>query len=255
MWKSIFDSVRGTSHEQSGTPCQDACRLVHLNYGADDVLIACASDGAGSASHSADGAELACDRFIELVTDYIAGSERTLPDQQPEAETMVREWLTQIRLDLEAKAAELQVDTRQLACTFLGAIVLADRAYFLQIGDGAIVREAEEGYMAVFWPQSGEYANTTNFVTSPACVQHLMVQIVEEPVDELAIITDGLERLILRFAEQTVHAPFLTPLFEPLRGSDNPDQFFEPLRNFLNSPAVNQRTDDDKTLVLATRRE
>jgi hypothetical protein len=28
----------------------------------------------------------------------------------------------------------------------------------------------------------------------------------------------------------------------------------EQLRQFLDSPAVNERTDDDKTLVLATRR-
>lgn len=226
-----------------------------LNCGTEEVLITCVADGAGSASHSDRGAELACDRFVELVGDFNSISSSVWDFTQTEAETQIHAWLTRIHNDLKDKSAEFEVEIRQLACTFLGAIILPNRAFFVQIGDGAIVRGTEDGYRTVFWPQSGEYANTTNFLTGPQFDQHLMIHIVEDTINEIALFTDGLERLILKFDDRSVHEPFLTPLFEPLRHCETADVFFEPLRNFLCSPAVNARTDDDKTLVLATRRK
>jgi hypothetical protein len=38
-----------------------------------------------------------------------------------------------------------------------------------------------------------------------------------------------------------------------LRQTHNGDELCEPLRQFLQSPRVAQRSDDDKTLILATR--
>jgi hypothetical protein len=42
-------------------------------------------------------------------------------------------------------------------------------------------------------------------------------------------------------------------MFTRLRAETGSDGLLAELRAFLESPAVNQRTDDDKTLVLATR--
>jgi len=42
-------------------------------------------------------------------------------------------------------------------------------------------------------------------------------------------------------------------MFSRLRGEAEPERLLGELRAFLESPPVNQRTDDDKTLVLATR--
>ena len=72
---------------------------------------------------------------------------------------------------------------------------------------------------------------------------------------ELALFTDGLQALALHFVSREVHAPFFEPMFERLRQEppgDAPGLEAE-LRAFLDSAEVNRRTDDDKTLVLATR--
>jgi hypothetical protein len=42
-------------------------------------------------------------------------------------------------------------------------------------------------------------------------------------------------------------------MFKALRSTDDYGALAGPLRAFLDSPQVNARTDDDKTLILATR--
>ncbi|RCS56092.1 protein phosphatase 2C domain-containing protein [Bremerella cremea] len=251
MWKVVFDSVIGKSHVNSGLPCQDACRVVNLESELDRLLVACVADGAGSASHSDEGATLACDTFVKLMQE----ANLDLANSETDWGALVQSWISEIREKLDQRAVELGVPVRQLACTFLAAVIGNERALFLQIGDGAIVRNSADGYSTLFWPQSGEYANTTNFLTEANFSEQLEFKLLEERVDEVALFTDGLERLVLKFEDQSVHAPFLTPFFASLRQTENPDQFFEPLRDFLGSEAINERTDDDKTLILATRLE
>ncbi|EOD2289449.1 protein phosphatase 2C domain-containing protein, partial [Escherichia sp. TWPC-MK] len=49
------------------------------------------------------------------------------------------------------------------------------------------------------------------------------------------------------------HVPFFTPFFNGLASAtqEQLDLLPELLKQFLSSPAVNERTDDDKTLALA----
>ncbi|EFC7107168.1 protein phosphatase 2C domain-containing protein, partial [Escherichia coli] len=49
------------------------------------------------------------------------------------------------------------------------------------------------------------------------------------------------------------HVPFFTPFFNGLAAAtqEQLDLLPELLKQFLSSPAVNERTDDDKTLALA----
>jgi hypothetical protein len=57
----------------------------------------------------------------------------------------------------------------------------------------------------------------------------------------------------LDFRAQQPHGPFFAPMFAALRKEAEPERLTEPLRAFLDSPALAERTDDDKTLILATR--
>ena len=68
---------------------------------------------------------------------------------------------------LTEEARENHAATGDYACTLLGVIASPTHTVCFQIGDGAIVIPASEPetYDWVFWPQHGEYANTTNFVT------------------------------------------------------------------------------------------
>jgi hypothetical protein len=111
----------------------------------------------------------------------------------------------------------------------------------------------EDAYEPVFWPQSGEYANTTNFLTDPEWAEHLAFAQRPVRVEELALLTDGLQTLALSFAGRTVHAPFFRPMFQRLRAAAPGEGLARALRQFLDSEPVNARTDDDKTLILATR--
>ena len=249
MWKAIYTSVRGTSHHDGNLPCQDACRVVALQQEAGQVLVVLCSDGAGSATHSERGAELACDHLLALIQRGLEVTGFTAIDR----ETVIG-WLDTVRSRLAEESELLQVPIRELACTVVAAVVAEDEAVFFQIGDGATVIARGEEYASVFWPQSGEFANTTNFLTCETYQSHLEFSRLPERIDEVASFTDGLERLALRFHDQTVHSPFFTPMFRALRQTKDTELLFEPLRAFLESEKVNDRTDDDKTLVLATRR-
>jgi hypothetical protein len=249
MWKVLFQSVRGTSHEASGQPCQDAC-LARLRPGPQGpvLLLACA-DGAGSAPHADLGARLACHGIARLaLADLDEGLTVPLIDRDT-----VLSWHVRLRRDLAEQAELLECGLAQLACTLLVAVVGDSAAAFSQLGDGAVVALGPDGYRPVFWPQSGEYVNTTNFVTDDDFAERLDFEQRPGRVDELALFSDGLQMLALTFADRTAHQPFFRPLFAQLRQASGRGGLPAALRRFLCSPAVNARGDDDKTLVLATR--
>ncbi len=249
MWKVIDASVPGSSHVHSGLPCQDARRRGQFDVEDERILLAVCADGAGSAELSDVGAKKACDHFFELAYEALKapGAMRRLDRAQ------LLGWYEQIREAIEEEAARREVPSRQLACTLLTAIVGEHRALFAQVGDGSIVYRDGEAYAAVFWPQVGEYANMTNFVTQEGLARVFEFEELEERVDELALFTDGLQRIALDFSKKAPHQRFFTPLFAPLRSAEDDSELNAPLIGFLGSPQVNSRTDDDKTLILATR--
>jgi hypothetical protein len=104
----------------------------------------------------------------------------------------------------------------------------------------------------VFWPENGEYQNTTFFLSDSAFDAHVQSSVVSEQVAEIAMFTDGLQMLALNYATKEAHGPFFVPMFRELRARESTD-LIVPMRQFLDSKAVNDRTDDDKTLILATR--
>jgi hypothetical protein len=137
------------------------------------------------------------------------------------------------------------------------------RAAFLQIGDGAIVvadgRDDDE-HRWITWPQHGEFANSTFFVTMEEAGQMLAFTRRETddartPIRELVMFSDGLERLILDMRGRTVHSPSVRPILTWLAGTEPPGGLSSVLATYLDSANVNRRTDDDKTLVVATRAE
>jgi hypothetical protein len=251
MWKVIGESVEGTSHTRTLKPCQDAHRFSPITIdGVTFLLIAC-SDGAGSAELAEVGARMACDTFFE--TAYESLRESAVANDIDR--DVLLGWYLRVQDALEQEAARRGVPVRHLACTLLTALVGPERAVFAQVGDGSIVfRDENDRFSSAFWPQSGEYANATNFVTQPGIERYFEFFALDTGVDEIAVFTDGLQRLALDFRSRSVHQPFFEPMFAWIRDTEHADELTVPFRSFLNSTAVNDRTDDDKTLVLATRR-
>jgi len=249
MWKYLNESVEGTSHQETGAPCQDASFVSPFFIDGDDPLILVCADGAGSAREAKTGATLACTAVTRSVTQFFEAGNGV----KEIAETTLRAWVSAAQAALQAEADKLGMPIRELACTLLVAILGKEAAAFAQIGDGAMVIGDGGKYRPVFWPQSGEYQNTTFFVTEEQSAQRVQVSVASHAVEELAMFTDGLQMLALNYGDKTAHGPFFAPLFKTLREAADRQDLIVPLRQFLASPAVNNRTDDDKTLVLATR--
>lgn len=249
-WKLAAASIAGTSHEKSRLPCQDAHQTAVWGNSEKPALVIAVSDGAGSASRSAEGASAACEFFIEFASERIAaGVNAGALDR-----AFYLEWLTLFQERICALALEEKLPVRDFSCTFLAAVADTSGTSFAQIGDGAIVVSEEiDEYSWVFWPQNGEYANVTNFVTDVAAAEHIECATGNRPIAELAMFTDGLQGLGLQLQAKAVFQPFFQAIFKPLRASQPSETLSKGLTGFLSSKAVNERTDDDKTLVLASR--
>jgi hypothetical protein len=252
-WRTACASVIGTSHARTGAPCQDAggCIVVTLD-GGQEILIAAVSDGAGTASQSGVGSALTVDRFLRDFSSQVS----TGFDLSALDEAFARKWLASVREALSAVAETEGHDLRDYSCTLLGAIVSGSGSAYIQIGDGAIVVSTEEAgeYSWIFWPQHGEYANSTNFLTQENASEVLQFE-TGPAVQEIALFSDGIERLVLDLAARTVHSPAFRPIFNWLAGTapDRANGQSPALIAYLSSDQVNNRTDDDKTLVMATR--
>jgi hypothetical protein len=255
-WRYIAASVIGTSHEKTGAVCQDAndCSLYSLPSG-EGVLVAAVADGAGTAVCGGEGAARACSTFASLVNEHLSTAQNV---EQITAET-ARLWVRTIQSIIKNEAESVGRQVRDFACTLLGVVAGRSSAACLQIGDGAIVvADGEERvYGHVFWPDRGEYANTTHFITQEDSVEHLQFDSVRREIVEVALLSDGLQAIALNYREQSAHEPFFRGLFSPLRavGEGRCDALSQSLESFLSSSRVNEKTDDDKTLVLATRVE
>lgn len=254
-WRYAFASVIGSSHVRSGQPCQDASRCERIDSrSGESVLVAVVSDGAGSASHGGEGATVACSAMQEAISESLRGLDRVSDVDRSTAIS----WVHRVRDEVGAEAVRAGLPVREFACTLLAAIVGPEAAYFIQVGDGVMIVQGDDGpgsYSFVFWPERGEYANTTTFVTADDLDEHISVDLVLRSIDEFAVMSDGLQGLALRYADRSVHEPLLRQLFPVVRAAPvgHSSDLSRGLISWLSSSSIIERTDDDKTIVLATR--
>jgi hypothetical protein len=103
------------------------------------------------------------------------------------------------------------------------------------------------------WPDHGEYASTTYFITDDVGVK-CSIKRVSEPINSIVMFTDGLERLALDFSSHEAHQGFFDGVMNPVSKSSAVGKdiiLSNQLLSFLSSEGVCSRTDDDKTLVVA----
>jgi len=251
IWKIIGKNVKGTSHAQSGKDCEDAVSYCMLNLpDTSEILVCCVCDGAGSARFAKDASV--------LVSEFIVSAFAKQIRQEVEIDDVIIRQILETAFDkLSVLAEESNSPISEYSCTCLAAIVFEHKAIFLQIGDGVIVREDGSGsYTPVFWPYNGEYLNSTAFLVDDINFPFLKILCVGESIDEIALMTERLQNLTLNNESQGVHQPFFNDLFKWLRMAKQPEHVAvlqSKLESYLDSPVINNRTDDDKTLLLATR--
>jgi hypothetical protein len=246
-WTVVAATLRGEAHARRGERGQDALRALAAGPGG-AALVAAVADGAGSAPRGGAGAALAVRAAARAARAALAGG-RPVADL---AEDEAAGWGLAAREALAAAAAARGLPLRDLACTLIVAAVDATGALVAHVGDGAAAaRGADGAWVALSWPEGGEHAGETRFLTEdpPA----LRTARAGGPPAALALLTDGIERLVLDFAARAPHAPFFDRMTGPLAGAGagRDAALSAALRLWLGGEGVAARTDDDRTLLLA----
>ncbi|PZT64335.1 protein phosphatase 2C domain-containing protein [Escherichia coli] len=249
-WRLVYASAVGTSHISADLPCQDACQMqVAWLNDQQPLLVMFLADGAGSVSQGGEGAKLAVDEAMAFMVQKVQDGELGLND------VLATNMVLTIRQRLFAEAEAKALAVRDFACTFLGLISSANGTLIMQIGDGGVVVDFGRGLELPLTPMVGEYANMTHFISDEDAVSRLETFTSTERAHKVAAFTDGIQRLALNMLDNynSPHVPFFTPFFIGLAAATQEQLDLLPklLKQFLSSPAVNERTDDDKTLALA----
>ena len=247
-WRVVAASATGSSHVTTGEPCQDECwAFVEDTPGAPSTLTVFVADGAGSALRGGDGAKIAIEAAAAFINTKFSQPEFALSDD------FAVQCVDAVRDRLFKQADRDGLSARDFACTFLGVVSSDQGTLVLQIGDGGVVLDVGTGLQVAVEPMSGEYANMTHFVTDEDAIDVVVTKTYDQKATRVAAFTDGVQRLALNMASNTPHEPFFAPFFKTLATStpEQRDALETSLRAFLGSAAVNERTDDDKTLVLA----
>ena len=266
-WSWIAASSTGTSHLKHNLPLQDAHAYAVVPVNSDsqtfdaEWFVAVTCDGAGSASHGRQGAIITCRTLRQAARRHLAAStpntsslqeSRLTASALPSADT-VRTWVDEARQRIRAAAERRGLSARDFACTLVLALSNGHETLVAHIGDGGIVARLADGgtWQALSWPDHGEYASTTRFVTDKPPTP-LRTNITRQPIDALALFSDGIERMVLDMATQTPFARFFSTMAAPLpKEPGKAHTLSGQLKAYLDSEAVNSRTDDDKTLVMA----
>lgn len=250
-WRWIGARSTGTSHLKTGDGCEDSAACVEWTGRDGSVLIAAVSDGAGSARYAEVGSRLVARGVVRAALRHVA---RTPIDKI--GHDCVAEWLDGVRDAIGFCASTRAGIPRDFAATLVCAIVFYDRIVVAHVGDGACVGKTSTGeWVALSWPEHGEYASTTYFVTDDPAPK-LRVISLDESFTQIALFTDGIERLALDFTKIEPSPRFFDPVFKPLLGdiATGRDRVLSGhLKRFLDSAQVTNSTDDDKTLILAAR--
>ena len=250
-WRVARASVIGQSHLNQETECQDRflCRSVKTGKG--EVLIAAVADGAGSTTDGGRGAETACELFVAQASEFLKiASVKSL------SEDFGKRWIEFFQSKIKEIAGKEEKEMREFASTLVGAIIGKKEAVFYQVGDGGSVFSTNgkpESYKFGLDPIEAEYVNATEFLTDDAATENLRFVRLEEKIEDLILFSDGIFAVAVDYQTSKPHEPFLMPMIAPLRKGNSGNELNEKLEKFLASPKLNEKTDDDKTIILASR--
>jgi hypothetical protein len=252
-WRFAQATVIGKAHLNQNTECQDRAACATIETDAGEILIAAVADGAGSSTRGQIGAEIACETFVAETKSVLQSSGASVKSIN---EDFGKLWLSYFQRRIMETAEVDKKNVRDYASTFIGAVVGENDAVFLQIGDGAAVYStsgAADSYrFSIEMPES-EYLNMTDFLTDEEADQRLHCRLIEERVEDLILFSDGIAAVAINHQNNQPYEPFLMPMIAPLRNGNSTNGLNQKLENFLSSPRINAKTDDDKTIILASR--
>jgi len=243
VWRWASASVIGTSHIRSDDRLQDAFAVSQIG---DDSIFAIVSDGAGSAEFGVYGAWLTCRCLTVRFREWLRENSE-LP-----SENDLTDWIDELRDRIAAIAERRESTPRQFASTLAAILISPDEVLTLHVGDSAVVGRRGGEWDVLCWPENGEYASSTYFVTDNP---EPRLNIVRQPRkhDAFALFSDGVGDLALSHLEQAAHPRFFEPMMRPVDAASGQGRLVElsaTLATYIAGPSVCERTDDDKTLIL-----
>lgn len=243
LWRWASASVKGTSHIRNFQRLQDAYAVSALT---NESIFAVVSDGAGSAKFGAFGAWLTC-RFLTVRFREWSKTHSTLPTNDD-----LYNWIDELRDWIYSIARRRAVLPRQFAATLAAIVIFPDETLTIHIGDSAIVGRKGTEWSVLCWPDNGEFASSTYFITDEPQTR-LNINRYEREHNAFALFTDGVGELALSYTELTAHTPFFSPMMNPIDLSSGVGRLSDlstKLAQYLGGSSVCERTDDDKTLIL-----
>jgi hypothetical protein len=234
------------------TDCQDFCGTRELGARG-EVLVAAISDGAGSALHAREGAEIVVQQWLEHFGELLSGDGSPADRIRSLTRDDALSVLEAVRDVVQRRAAHHEVSASEFSATLLGAVIGPECCFFAQVGDGCWVGRVGGVLGCITWPTHGEFASQTVFALSASAPEELQCAHIHHPVTAVAGFTDGIERISLHLSRRVPEPQFFLPLFQWVRqeGADAAPR----IGAYLESEDVRSRSDDDKTLVCVVRNE
>lgn len=245
-WREFAYQVRGKSHVLDGKPGQDRFRYESHS----GVKVLCLADGAGSAKLSGDGAQTVVTAGCEFAIAHFKSRQASRQDFDERA---LHEHLIKRLLET---ATRVGCELQDLASTFLCVVVTESFFVAAQIGDGVIGALCDDDLETVTFPDNGEFANVTTFVTSKSAVS--AIQTVSGDIDSYTgfiLMSDGTADSLYNY-EQRALAKACRTLFRivsdaPTYPSSNP-LYKKELKRIMNLQ-IREGTDDDCSIGILAR--
>ena len=251
VWSWISASVIGTSHLKAGSRKQDAFRCFSPE-GFEDYFVSVVSDGAGSTNFGGQGASISCRTISTKISCHLKLYKKLPTDEE------FMSWIDHVRDQIFLASVQKNTTPRDFSATLQVVVTNGEETFSAQIGDGcSVFKDLEtQKWFIPKWPDHGEYASTTYFITDEIKVNCSLNRFTT-PIDSVVSFTDGIERLALDFVSYQPHDGFFNAVAKPVHDSKKPGKDFvltSELERFLSGNSVCSRTDDDITLVVAVRK-
>lgn len=251
-WVYAYASEIGTSHISSNIAKQDFCKVEEYVINGVAHISSAVADGAGSAKYSDASSKYICKLFTRKAKQWLRDNNITELTRDT-----VSSWFTLFQKVIVRAVNFYHLEsTREFATTLLFAILSDKGNIFIQIGDGVIAKGNSSDISCIFLPQNGEYLNTTYFATDKDISDRFMFEYNANNIERLILHTDGIELISFDFANRKPHLKFFNPIFDQLEKNEKfglDIETSEFISGFLSCERVNQKTDDDKTLVIISQ--
>jgi hypothetical protein len=270
-WRMAAASATGASHLARATENQDSFQTnvttlkdpTRRDTTRNEPLIICVADGLGTNRHSAAGAALAT-AFGQMCTEAVFACQQWHQLSRKSIEGLLgqsvehvrRSWLATIDGAPARNSAESRQDnaSHPFHTTLILTVLRPPWLAIAQVGDGFVVAQNGDGRCVLLdGPRpSYEYVNMVTTLGQPQTAINISV-VYDRNIRGVAVSTDGLEDSVLSCADPTHRAPkedFFGTMFAEVASGERDS---ERTLRLLRSPALRAQTDDDLTLVVASR--